>query len=74
MARNMRKILQIHIPLFAKSVSGGLDNCGKNHQKADLAQSFPVFVAAMGGAAAVEGELLRQAKRHPFPFMGCYTQ
>jgi hypothetical protein len=45
----------------------GLDNCGKNPKKADLAQRFPVFPAAGGGAAAVEGESLRQTKRHPSP-------
>jgi hypothetical protein len=31
-----------------------------------LAQPFPVFAAASPPAAAVEGELLRQTKGHPF--------
>jgi hypothetical protein len=48
---------------FAESAMEGLDNCGKKRKKADLAQQFPVFAAAGGGAAAVEGELLRQGKR-----------
>jgi hypothetical protein len=43
----------------------GLDNCGKNAKKADLAQRFPVLPAAGGGAAAVEGESLRQASILP---------
>jgi hypothetical protein len=49
----------------------GLDNCGKNPKKAALAQQFPVFPATGGGAAAVEGESLRQASIlpsiHPHP-------
>ena len=40
-----------------------LDNRGKKPKKADLAQQFPVFAAAGKGAAAVEGELLRQAEK-----------
>jgi hypothetical protein len=59
---NLRKILQFHIPFLRKSAIGGLDNCGKNHKMAYLAQPFPVFAAAGGGAAAVEGELLRHGE------------
>ena len=47
-------------PLVAKIGKRGLDNCGKNHKKPYLAQRFPVFAAAGEGAAAVEGESLRQ--------------
>jgi hypothetical protein len=50
-------------PVCEKSEPGGLDNCGKKPKKTILAQQFPVFAAAGGGAAAVEGELLRQDER-----------
>ena len=49
--------------VFTFTGKRGLDNCGKNPKKADLAQQFPVFFAALPPAAAVEGELLRQAKK-----------
>jgi hypothetical protein len=49
-------------PFCEKSELEGLDNCGKKPKKGILAQQFPVFAAAGGGAAAVEGELLRKGK------------
>ena len=40
-----------------------LDNCGKRAKKANFAQQTSVIAAARGGAAAVEGELLRQGEK-----------
>jgi hypothetical protein len=47
------------IPLFC---CGGLDNCGKSEKKGDFAQQTSVIAAAEGGAAAIEGELLRRGE------------
>jgi hypothetical protein len=48
---------------FAKNRNlGDLTFGGKKRKKANLAQQLPVFAAAGGGAAAVEGELLRKGK------------
>jgi hypothetical protein len=65
---NFRKIRQRRKGFSTITGKRGLDNCGKNPKKADLAQQFPVFPAALPPAAAVEGELLRQGKNQPIPF------
>jgi hypothetical protein len=48
---------------FAESPMGRLDNCGEKPKKPILAQQLPVFAAEEGGAAAVEGELLRHGRK-----------
>ena len=68
---NFRKIRQRRKGFPNITGKKGLDKCGKKPKKAALAQRFPVFPAAGGGAAAVEGESLRQANIlpsiHPHP-------
>jgi hypothetical protein len=59
------QILQMRKVIFAESAIEGLDNCGEKAKKPNLAQQCPVFAAARGGAAADEGELLRERKVKP---------
>jgi hypothetical protein len=57
------KFCNCEMCFFAECAMGGLDNCGKEPKKPILAQQFPVFAAAGGGAAADEGELLRHGRK-----------
>ena len=53
-------VVNFTCPFCDKAAVGGLDNCGEKAKKARLAQQTGVIAAARGGAAADEGELLRQ--------------